>query len=138
MKHQISCSWTGGMGFEAELPGGKLVMDADEASGGRGAGPRPKPLLLAALAGCTGMDVVSILAKMREPLGWFDMELEAELSEEHPKRYTSFSIVYRFKAAEGLNPENVKKAVELSQEKYCGVSATLKAAGPVSWRIEYL
>ena len=138
MKHEIACAWTGGMSFEADVMGHKIAMDADEASGGKDAGARPKPLLLAGLAGCTGMDVVSILEKMREPLSWFNMRVEAEASEEHPKRYLSFAIVYEFKESDGLDKDKVRKAVELSQEKYCGVSATLKAAGPLDWRIEYL
>lgn len=138
MRHETKVSWVGGMAFEAELGGHKLRMDADAAFGGEDSGPRPKPLLLAALAGCSGMDVVSLLKKMREPLSWFDMAVEGELSEEHPKRYLSFAIVYRFKSADGLDPANVEKAVALSQDKYCGVSALYKLAVPVTHRIEYL
>lgn len=138
MKHEISCGWKGGMAFEADVMGYAIAMDAGEDAGGKGQGARPKPLILAALAGCTGMDVVSILAKMREPLTWFNMRVEADASDEHPKRFTAFRIVYEFKASDGLKAENVRKAVELSQEKYCGVSATLKAAGPVSYSIAYL
>ena len=138
MKKEISCAWAGGMAFEAEVYGHKVRLDADAASGGADSGPSPKALVLAALAGCTGMDVVSILAKMREPLTWFDMKLEGEVAEEHPKRYTAFRIVYEFKASDKLNEANVRKAVTLSQEKYCGVSATLAAAGPVEWEIRYL
>lgn len=138
MGHEISCAWTGGMAFEADVLGYKVAMDAEEAFGGKEAGARPKPLLLAALAGCTGMDVVSLLRKMREPLSWFNMRVSAELSEEHPKRYVSFRIVYEFKAKDGLDEGNVRKAVELSQDKYCGVSAMLKAAGPLAWEIAYV
>ncbi|HUW40946.1 MAG TPA: OsmC family protein [Rectinemataceae bacterium] len=138
MKHEISCAWTGGMSFEADIKGHILRLDASKEDGGEDSGARPKITLLASLAGCTGMDVVSILRKMREPLSWFDMRVEGELADELPKPYTAFRIVYEFRASDGLNPENVKKAVELSQEKYCGVSATLKAAGPVDWDIVYL
>jgi len=126
------------MAFEADVMGYKVRMDAEEAFGGKGSGARPKPLILAALAGCTGMDVVSVLGKMREPLSWFNMRVEADAAEEHPKRYTAFRLVYEFKAADGLKRENVQKAVELSQEKYCGVSALLKAAAPVEWKIVYV
>ncbi|MBL8967823.1 MAG: OsmC family protein [Spirochaetaceae bacterium] len=138
MKHEIACAWTGGMAFEAEVNGHRVMMDADAEFGGADSGPRPKPLLLAALAGCSGMDVVSLLRKMREPLSWFDMRVEGELSEEHPKRYTEMTIVYRFKSADGLDPEKVEKAVALSQEKYCGVSATLRDSVRLAWRVEYL
>ena len=117
--------------------GRSLRMDASKGDGGEDSGFRPKVALLASLAGCTGMDVVSILRKMREPLSWFNMTVQGEVAEEFPKSYTAFRIVYEFKASDGLDPNNVKKAVELSQEKYCGVSATLKAAGPMNWEIVY-
>jgi putative redox protein len=84
------------------------------------------------------MDVVSILKKMREPVSWFNMKVRGELTEEHPKTYTSISLVYEFKAADGLKDENVRKAIDLSQERYCGVSALLKKAIPVSHEIVYL
>jgi putative redox protein len=138
MKQSIECSWKGGMAFEADVYGHKVAMDVPVADGGADSGAKPKPLVLAALAGCTGMDVVSVLKKMREPVTWFNMRVEAEVAEEHPKRFTTFMIVYEFRAADGLNQDNVKKAVTLSQEKYCGVSATLQAAGPVDWDIAYL
>ncbi|MDA8426204.1 MAG: OsmC family protein [Treponema sp.] len=138
MKNEISCAWTGGMSFEADVKGHIVRLDASKEDGGEDSGVRPKVALLATLAGCTGMDVVSILRKMRENLTWFNMRVEGELADELPKPYTAFRIVYEFKASDGLNPANVKKAVELSQEKYCGVSATLKAAGPVDWDIVYL
>ena len=137
MQHEISCAWTGGMGFEAEVTGHKVLMDADEASGGRDTGARPKPLVLAALAGCSGMDVVSILKKMQEPISWFNMRVLGDLTEGQPQTYSSITIVYEFKASDGLKEENVRKAVSLSQEKYCGVSALLKKAVPVKWEIEY-
>jgi putative redox protein len=137
MRHEITCTWRGDLAFEADVAGHTVRMDADEASGGHDSGARPKPLLLAGLAGCSGMDVVSILKKMREPITWFDMKVRGEVTEEQPKTYSSITIVYEFKAADGLKPENVKKAVELSQEKYCGVSALFKKAIPVNWEIEY-
>ncbi|NLJ45826.1 MAG: OsmC family protein [Treponema sp.] len=137
MKHEISCAWAGDMAFEAEVSGHKVRLDADEAVGGKDTGPRPKPLLLAALAGCSGMDVISILKKMREPITWFDMRVSGELTEEHPKYYSSIKITYLFKASDKLKDENVRKAVTLSQEKYCGVSALLKKAIPVEWEIVY-
>ncbi len=136
--HEISCDWKGDMTFTAEVNGHSIQLDADEAFGGKDEGPRPKPLILAALAGCSGMDVVSILKKMREPVSWFNMRVQGELSPEHPKTYTSIRIVYKFKAADGLKDENVRKAIDLSQERYCGVSALLKKAIPVEYEIAYL
>lgn len=138
MKSAITCAWKGGMAFESDIMGHVLRIDASKEDGGEDSGVRPKITLLASLAGCTGMDVVSILRKMREPLSWFNMRVEGDLADDYPKPYTSFHIVYEFKASDGLNPENVKKAVDLSQEKYCGVSATLKKAAPLDWEIVYL
>lgn len=138
MKHEVTCAWTGDMAFQADIMGHRIIMDAEESVGGHDGGTRPKPLILAALAGCSGMDVVSILKKMREPLSWFNMRVDGEVAAEHPKLYTSIELVYEFKKSDGLDPEKVEKAVGLSQEKYCGVSALLKKAVPLSFRIEYL
>jgi putative redox protein len=134
----VSTLWTGDMSFEAEVNGHKVPMDAPAEAGGKDGGPRPKPLLLAALTGCSGMDVVSILKKMREPCTWFAMKAEAESAEEHPKKYTSIRLVYQFKKSDDLNRENVLKACQLSQDKYCGVSAMLKDSAPLAWEIEYV
>jgi putative redox protein len=138
MQHEITCEWTGDMSFEADVLGHKVRMDAGETVGGHDSGAPPKPLVLVALAGCSGMDVVSILKKMREPITWFDMKVRGDVSEGNPKTYTSVTIVYEFKAADGLKDESVQKAVSLSQERYCGVSALLKKAIPVKWEIVYL
>lgn len=136
--NEISCAWKGDMAFVADVNGHKIDIDADEASGGKDGGARPKPLILAALAGCSGMDVVSILKKMREPITWFNIRVQGEQAEDHPKRYTSIKIVYEFKATDGLKDASVRKAVELSNDRYCGVSALLKMAIPLEHEIVYL
>ncbi len=136
--HEINCSWQGDMAFDAEVNGHTIRLDADESVGGKDSGPRPKPLILAALAGCSGMDVVSILKKMREPLTWFNVKVQGDLTEEHPKTYRAVRIVYEFKASDGLKDENVRKAIGLSQDRYCGVNALLKKALPVDTEIRYL
>ena len=138
MTKEIQMNWLEGMAFQTELDGHQLVIDADESVGGKDRGPRPKALLLVSLAGCTAMDVISILKKMREPVRWFNIKVSGDLSEEHPKRFTGFKIIYQFKKTDGLNPQNVQKAVELSQDKYCGVSATLRDSNEVLWEIEYV
>ncbi|HUX38527.1 MAG TPA: OsmC family protein [Rectinemataceae bacterium] len=136
--HEVITTWTGDMAFEAEVSGHKIRIDAAPDVGGHDSGPRPKPLVLVSVAGCTGMDVVSLLKKMRQPLSWFDLKVDGELTEEHPVSYKSIEIVYRFKESDGLEKDKVEKAVNLSQDRYCGVSALLKKAIPVTWRIEYL
>ncbi len=138
MKSEVTTVWKGDMAFEADVAGHAVRMDADEAGGGHGSGARPKALLLASLSGCSGIDIVSILRKMREPCTWFAMRAEAETVEEHPKIYKYVKIVYQFRKSDNLNPENVRRACQLSQEKYCGVSAILRASAPLEWDIEYL
>lgn len=134
----IDCNWQGDMAFEVHVNNHTLTIDADDAVGGKDFGPRPKPLMLAALAGCTGMDVVSILKKMREPLSWFNIKINAELTEEHPKYYNKVQIVYQFRDSDGLNKDNIMKAIELSQTKYCGVAAMFRQFADVGYSVEYL
>jgi len=136
--HEIVTTWTGDMAFESEFPGYTLRMDAPASPDSPPTGASPKKLLLAAIAGCSGMDVVSILKKMQQPLGWFEMRVEGELTEAQPVYYKSMTMVYRFRESDGMDKERVARAVELSQEKYCGVSALFKLAIPVEHRIEYI
>jgi putative redox protein len=134
MKHNLDVAWKGQMKFEAELNGHKLIVDADPESGGEDAGPRPKKLILMALAGCTGMDVVSLLKKMHIEVEDFNMSIDADLTDEHPKHYQSMHVKYRFKGKD-LPLEKLQKIVDMSQERYCGVAATLKLGLPVSWEV---
>lgn len=138
MAHTISCTWKDGMAFDAQVENHTIRLDAAEAVGGKDQGPTPKPLLLVSLAGCTGMDVISILKKMKQPYTYFDIKVEGELTEEHPKQYHSIKLIYEFKKEDGLDEEKVKKAVDLSQERYCGVSALLKKGSDLSYEIRYI
>lgn len=124
MAQQAIVTWKSNMSFEATINGHEISMDTDVSSGGNNEGPRPKILLLAGLGGCTGMDVVSILAKMKVVPEKFWMEISAEMTEEHPKVYNQIKIVYCFKGKD-LELDKLEKAVKLSKEKYCGVSAML-------------
>ena len=135
MKQEVGISWKEDMAFEAEINGHKIMMDADEKVGGKDLGPRPKPFMLAALAGCTAMDVVSILKKMRVIPDNFDVKVEGELSEEHPKVYTNMHITYQF-WGDDLPMDKLEKAISLSQERYCGVSAMYRQVFPVTSSIE--
>lgn len=122
---QIFADWQDGLAFEAEVNGHKLMLDADEKVGGTNKGPRPKPLMLVALAGCTGMDVISILKKMKVDVKKFRVWVEAEQTEEHPKHYIAMKVVYEF-WGKNLPLESINKAIGLSEEKYCGVSAAYR------------
>ena len=134
---KIHIDWQGDMSFETELDGHKLVLDATPEVGGGNKGPRPKPLMLVALAGCTGMDVVSILKKMRVELAGLRIWVEAEKTEEHPKQYSSMKVIYEFKGKD-LPKDKLEKAVNLSEERYCGVSAVYRKAIPVSTEIRVI
>ena len=134
MSHKIECLWKSNMTFEAEVDAHLITMDTDPMVGGDGKGPRPKLLLLAGLAGCTGMDVVSILKKMRIEPEYFNIAVEGDLTEEHPKYYNKIHIIYSIKG-KNLDIEKVQKAVELSQEKYCGVSAQLRLGAEITYEI---
>lgn len=138
MLNEITCQWKSDMAFSAEVGGHTITLDADETVGGKDSGPRPKPLVLVALAGCTGMDVISILKKMREPITYFNVRVQGDLTEEHPKTYSTIKIIYEFKTSDGLNDANVRKAIALSQDRYCGVSALLKKAIPVDFEVRYI
>jgi putative redox protein len=134
MKDTLNVTWMGDMAFEAGLRDHKLIMDANEDSGGHNRGPRPKPLLMAAVAGCTGMDVVSILKKMKVETTGLNIRVESTSSDEHPKKFTSMHLIYEF-SGENLPMDKLARAVELSQEKYCAVSLTLKGSMPVTYEV---
>ncbi len=122
-----------GMLFYSKTGSGHdLIVDAEPSVGGKDAGFRPKELILYSLMGCTGMDVVSILRKMKavESMESFRMEIDYEQSSEHPKVYTKIHLKYIFKFNGEVPKEQVEKAVSLSQDRYCGVSAMLKKAVP--------
>jgi len=126
--------WTGGMAFDIELQGHRITVDATAESGGRDMGPSPKSLLLAGLAGCTGMDVVAILRKMGQEWDSFNLQIEAQTSEKHPRVYTDIKINYIF-SGKNLSKDKIEKAVNLSQDKYCSVSAMLKSSANISYKI---
>ncbi len=134
MKHTVNTQWKQDMVFEADVNGHKLTMDAPEQSGGKNTGPRPKPLMLAALAGCTGMDVVGILKKMRVEFDNLDIDIEADTAEDFPKHYIKMKVIYRFKGKD-LSMEKLQKAVDLSREKYCGVSYIYKQAMEMEYEV---
>jgi putative redox protein len=112
------------MSFAADLQGHSLTVDADSRFGGQNRGPRPKPLVLTALGGCTGMDVVSLLKKMQMPFDALAVEVEGEAREEHPQVYTRIHIRYILKGNQ-LDRDKIDKAIALSLDKYCAVHAML-------------
>jgi putative redox protein len=134
MKHVLDMSWTDNLAFEADMDGHKVIIDATKEAGGNDLGPRPKKLMLTALAGCTGIDVVMILKKMKVVPEAFNVIIEGELTEEHPKYYNKIKIIYQFKGKD-LPMAKLEKAVKLSEEKYCGVSAVYRQAMEIKTEI---
>lgn len=137
MKDAINVEWIGDMTFDALIDGHKIVLDTKPEAGGQNKGPRPKPLLMVSLAGCTAMDVISILKKMKVELTLFQIHVEGDITDDHPKRFTSIHLVYEF-GGSNLPLDKIKHAIELSQEKYCGVIATLKKAVKISYEIKII
>jgi len=136
-KERINVEWLENMAFKTVVNGHEFVIDAVENVGGENRGPRPKPLMMASLAGCTGMDVISILKKMRVELDYFNVVVEAELTEEHPKHFIKMHVIYEFKGKD-LPMAKLQKAIDLSEERYCGVSATYKQTMELTSEIKIL
>lgn len=136
MQHEIKTSWVEGMELETVLQGHSLHLDASTEFGGKDKGVRSKHLMLVSLAGCTSMDVLSLLEKMRVKLSSFTVEVCAELTEEHPKTYTSTHIIYNFQGDQ-LDRSKIERAVELSFDTYCGVIAMFKKFSTVTKEIRY-
>jgi putative redox protein len=136
-KEEVQVTWRGKMAFEAGISGHKITIDAEPEVGGEDQGPRPKPFMLAALGGCTGMDVISILKKMRVEVKSMNVKVKGELTEEHPKTFVKMHVIYEFTGA-NLPMDKLQKAVSLSEERYCGVTAFYKQVIPVSSEIKIL
>ncbi len=129
--------WTEGMRFTGTPESGaSITLDARPEHGGTGRGPSPMETVLLALGGCTGMDVVSILHKMQAPLKGLEIRITADRAETHPQVFTRIALEYIF-SGEGLHAAQVRRAVELSQTRYCSVSAMLRQAADLTytWRI---
>lgn len=131
----VKVEWNCAMLFTgATSDGVSIMMDADPQHGGVRGGPVPMETLLMALGGCTGMDVISILKKMRAPVDRLTIEVHGDRAAEHPRVLTSIHLRYVV-SGKGLTPEQVSKAVALSQERYCSASAMLRSAAPVTYEI---
>jgi putative redox protein len=121
MTNHITTTWLGNMKFESTNPSGhNLFIDAGVDNGGHGEGYRPKALMLSALSGCSGLDVALLIKKMKLKVDDFKIEIEANLTEEHPKFYDKVTMQFHFFGSE-LNEQKLQRAVDLSVEKYCGV-----------------
>ena len=132
-KNSVTTTWVSKLAFDSAV-GDHIVRIDGKPPAGDNTGPGPKSLLLTALTGCTGMDVAALLPKMRVPFDGLSVEAEAELTEEHPKVYKSIRLTFRISGSE-VREDKAREAIELSQEKYCGVTAMLKAHCPITWEL---
>lgn len=136
MNHEVEAMWMQGMQFNALVQGHTVVMDAPERVGGQDQGPIPKPFVLSALAGCTGMDVIALLRKEGRKPSALDLRIRGELSKGAPMVYTGVHVVYDVKG-EPADEQAVLNVVSRSQNELCGVSAMLKCSMPVTWELIY-
>jgi len=135
MAGQALVTWKEGIHFEGTAAGHTVHMDGRPDAGGQGLGFSPMQLLLVSLGGCTGMDVISVLKKMRQDVTSFSIEVSGVRADEHPKVYTEIELTYRLRGR-SLSRESVEHAVRLSREKYCSVEAMLNKVATFTSRIE--
>jgi putative redox protein len=112
-----------------------VAMDSIKTFGGAEAATKPMELVLLGLGGCTSMDVLSILKKMREDIRDYDLEMDADRAEGHPAVFTKIHLHYIF-YGKNINKDNVDKAIDLSMNKYCSASAMLKKSVDMTWDFE--
>lgn len=137
MSYDLTTYHTGKSAFDVKIGQHTTRIDTVPPDG-EDTGPSPKRLLLGTLAACTGMDIVSLLNKMRVEFSDFSIQTKAELTDTHPKVFSRVEIIYRIRLAEDQHRKKMEKAVNMSKETYCGVSAMLAKNSPLEYRIEYL
>jgi putative redox protein len=136
MNDSVTLALKGNMSFDVDVNGHKMIIDSAEDFGGNNEGPRPKSLMLVALGGCTGMDVASILRKMRVSFTDFRIEVSGHITHDHPRHFDRMHIKY-FISGKNISHEKVEQAVALSQEKFCGVSYSYKQSIELTSEIIY-
>jgi putative redox protein len=136
MSDTVKATWQGNMHFISESDEGVVNLDASEEFGGTDSGLRSKSLMLISLAGCTGMDLGSLIKKMRIAVDGITIVVTAELTDQHPKIYKSTHIVYHF-TGENLEQDKLTKAVNLSVDRYCGVIEMFRAFSEVTTEIKF-
>lgn len=136
-QHTVTTIWKENMQFETDNPSGhKVLIDTSKDNGGNNSGLAPKAMMLSSLAGCSGLDVVSLLKKMRIIVDDFKMDAIGELTEEHPKYYHTVALAYHFTGTD-LDEEKITKAVNLSVEKYCGVMEMFRKFAKINISIHF-
>lgn len=137
MKVSVTSKWVDNLVFETDVEGHKIIVDAKSEVGGTDKGPPPKLLMMVALSGCTGIDVASLLKKMRVEFDELNIRIEGDVTEEHPKHFSWMHIIYEIKG-KNIPSDKIKRAIELSQDRYCGVSASYKKAMKLTYELKII
>ena len=120
-----------GMRFDVETGSGHhVILDVAERDGGQDSGPRPMEMLLVALASCAGMDIISILRKKRQEITGYELRVHGMRAEEHPKVFLDITVEHIF-TGHNIRPEAVERAIQLTEERYCGASAMLEKTATI-------
>ena len=135
-QHEIETQWMGKMQVNSLVNWHTIIMDAPERVGGEDHGPIPKPFVLTALSGCTGMDIIAILRKAQKEVKDLNIKVTGELSKQQPIEYVAIHVIYDFNGDKAFK-DAAMDAVNVSQNKYCGVSHMLRKALPVTWEVNY-
>ena len=134
-KTNINAKLIGNMAFQMEINGHTVITDTIPLNGGNNLGPTPKPLILAGLIGCSGIDIMMLAKKMNLDIKDVNVEVEAESRDEDPKIYNYIKLVYKFKGND-LSYSSLEEVVKLSMEKYCGVTAMIKDTVPITYEVK--
>lgn len=126
--------WNDKLHFDLEIRDHKLKVDGPVEAGGQNNGPTPKELALTGIAGCSAMDVISILTKMRQPVSDFKVHITSDMTTEHPKIFKDIWVVFEI-FGEGVDEDRVHRAVELSMTQYCGVSAMIAKSVDINYKV---
>lgn len=137
MTNKIEVNWLGDMRFESVAPEGSVVIESDPVIGRPDNGLKPKAMMLSALAGCTAMDIASLLKKMRAEVDDFKISAEAHLTDEHPKYYDKVKVTYSFYGSD-FKKDKIEKAIKLSVDRYCGVMEMFRKFSDVSTEVIYI
>ncbi len=132
---KLDVKWNSGLNFQSDSPSGHTIQFDSGPKDVTTAGPTPMELVLQSAAVCSGMDVVSILEKRRKKILDFQIEVDAERSEDHPKIFTKIDLTYLIKS-DDITLEEVEKAVKLSMDKYCSVAGMLRNNVEINWKCE--
>ena len=135
---KTTTKWVSHLAFDATSDNNHTArLDTTKEGGSLDSGMSPKKMILASLSACSGMDVVEILHKMRVAFNKIEIEAEAEQTDEYPKVFKSIQLVYKSDVTKE-DFDKLKKAIDLSQEKYCGVAAMLRKSCPIEYSIELI